>query len=363
MKTAYYTMTLLAGIAGYTGCAEVELETDVTQLASSTTLDTDLTLECDTSGEVKTTSSDTEVTINMNSGDLLYVQGTVATEYLPEGASYAKSLVGTRLACKAGDSSVVTTSPQIADIESRSGTNQWDRDPGYDNIYKTHITKAIYEATTSGDHTCWIVYACNGKTDHDWKILKDDTYLRYYSANAYPGINWIEQDDYLIDSTSTHTPGGSRIWDAGTTTSGDTEVVGFWQPHLTNCLDEARETQCHTPYDGDDDSTHFSWRLVVYQYNGNNLCNRNFSSWSSTITCPYDDHHCGTSAYTTVFDIITGTGNYNSQNCGTTSASRKFKLYGQIKKTDATDSDIQLHARNFDSQVINNHTNIGIYSR
>lgn len=294
----------------------------------------------------------TKHTTYMREGDTLWVSGVTSVEYQPLSYVYSKELIETYLMC--GHNSQPTTNlGDYSKVQSTSGVNHWKIQGEGSRVNTTHNVRAMYTAKQEGSHTCWMIYSCAPKSGDPVVFKKSNSYLKYYSVNQYPGINWKPEGDHLVNSTATHTPAGSKIWDAGASTKSDTEVVVNWLPRLTNC--ESGDSQCGPNFDGWNADTYFDWRIVVYQYNGNEVCNKDFGSWNKKKILKHHDHHSDFSFYSDSFPIVTGNGSQGY--CGTNMAHRKFKVYTQIRKTYDHLSDVMVH---------NSHTgrsNYMIYSR
>lgn len=317
-------------------------------------LSNDVVLDCGASGGSQSRSIDstgTRHTTYMQKGDTLWVAGNVLAEYQPSSDMYSKELVETYLMC--GHNVAPTVNVNYSWVQSRSGVNHWKISGEGSRVVTTHYTKAIYTANESGLHSCWIIYACSPKSGDVMIFRRNQTFLKYYPVNAYPGINWIPEGDHLVDSVNVHTPGGSKIWDAGLSTQDDTEVVVYWSPRMTNC--EEGDAQCGSLFDGYDLDTYFDWRIVVYQYNEGNVCNKQFGPWHNQSICKHHDHHCDFKTPGEVFSIVVGGGSEGY--CGDNTSYRKFKVYTQMRKNHDSYSDIMIH---------NSHTarsNFMVYSR
>lgn len=328
--------------------------TPLDSLAARNYLGNDVQIDCsDDPNQVTAIDSggDTLHNAYMKQGETLWVGATVLAEYEASSNDYNKELVETFLMC--GNDSSPTSYIDYSKVQSRSGVNHWKLTGVGSRLATTHYTKAVYEAAEDGLHTCWVIYACSQKSGHTVTFKKDKSYLTWYAVDAYPGKNWKPQGDYLVNSTATHTPGGSQIWDAGRLTQNDTEVVAYWSPRLTNC--EAGDAQCGQSFDGYDADTYFDWRVVVYQYNNNTVCNKDFGVWNENIVCKHDDHHCDRLTYQKTSEIITGMGTEGY--CGGSTTHRKFKIYTQIRKSHDFFSDIMVH------NGWTGRSNILIYSR
>jgi hypothetical protein len=327
----------------------------------------DLPLYCGDNTQVaeSITSSQTKFNVSMCPGDTVWVSGAATIEYSYDDANYSKVFVETQLACKAG--TTTTNNPAGGDVHSRSGMNHWKRVPYGSRITATHNTRAVFTAPAgtpcNQTYTCWLVYSCKPKTPPgDSLTIKAGTTLTHYDVNQYPGINWKPSSGHIVDSTTAVAPGGSQLWDAGTSTASDTEVVAAWLPRLTACVpgDEDPVPPNNTPGECVDatqlyeEDTYFDWRFWIYQYADGALCNTTIGAWNPNVKINWNDHHHDITLYSMVAPIVTGAGNF--ADCGDDATSRSFRVYPYIRKTiDAGYSDIMVHT--------GSSTNLFIYSR
>ncbi len=311
----------------------------INAISAEKTLKSDVTLDCGSNGskQVSTANIDTQHSAYMRVGQTIWVASNVLVEYQPSSSIYSKELVETYLMC--GYEAEPKTVRDYSQVQSRSGVNHWKIHGTGSRVATTHFAKAVYTAEQEGWHTCWIEYACSPKSGDSVTFKKNESYLTYHAVDKYPGANFIPDGDHLVDSIETHTPGGSKIWDAGYSTKNKSEVLVYWSPRLTNC--EEGDAQCGSSFEGYDADTYYDWRMVVYQYNGSVVCNKDFGNWDEQNVCKHNDHHCDFKTYRDEFPIVTG---YGSEGyCGDNTARRKFKAYTQIRKSDDIYSDIMVH--------------------
>jgi hypothetical protein len=305
-------------------------------------LNSDVTLDCAVNEAAAPAA--TTVRTYMNAGDTLWVGGFADSTLLP--GSW-KELANTFLACAPGTTTTIT--PNTTQIQSRTGINLWD--VGTDGTPAArHQTRAIYTAPKAGVQTCWMVYQCIHKNAGHIEFGAN-SFIQHYAPNQYPGTNWKQEADVSIDSTSSITV-ENRTWDAGTASRNDSEVVVMWKPHLTNCA--ACDRQCPADAQGSDNDAYFRWRITVYQYKDGMVCNKNFGAFSADVRCRHHDHHCGVNVYTRAVPIVTGMG--TEGDCGSSSSSRKFKVYAQLRKRSEADNDFNAHGGHA-------YANLSIYSR
>jgi hypothetical protein len=253
-----------------------------------------------------------------------------------------KALITTSVACAPG--TAISSNPPDNVWVSRTGVNQYSRNDYPSHLTDTHQAGGVFTAPSTGcqPYTCWLVYACNPKAENTSVTFRAGATLRHYGKNERPGTNWIVPwgEDVLVTSTSAVTPGGSQLWNAGTSTATKTKVSVEWYPRLTNCV--AGDSQCPDTAEGHNADTYFDWRISVYQYSGSRLCNKNLGPWMSGTRIPWHHHHFDTYGYKRTVPIVVGTGTDGS--CGSQTSSRQFRVIAQIRKTyDNGKSDINVH--------------------
>lgn len=205
----------------------------------------------------------------------------------------------------------------------------------------------MYTAQQSGVHSCWLTYECYDLSGSGpgQVMFSQASFIQHYTPDQFRGVNWIpENDDRAINSTSTISL-AINTWDAGTSISNRNQLVTKWVPYITKCnSSDVRDpnSPCHNLQGSGADSA-FLWRIAVYQYNGDDVCNKDVGSYNygSPVVCRDDDHHCGTNVFVRKVPIVTGQG--SDGNCGSSSAHRKFKVYGQVRKVSESDSDLGYH--------------------
>lgn len=295
----------------------------------------------------------------MSPGDQVWMTGTVYSE-MEDGPEQRKKLVMSRISCAPGFG--LDPTPDSDEVQALTGINRYRNFSGSsDRLTATHNMRALFTAEQAGYHTCYIQYSCVGlghlpqAADVTFSASSNLSY--YTTLNQFPGENWQQGSDVVLDSTSTKTV-ELETWNAGTSTSSDSEVVAMWSPYVSACLDADGDDPgdfCYG-YDTDQSGAYYKWRIVVYQINSSGqTCNKDFGAWSSTKYCGVNDHHCGVTINQETFPIVTGQG--SDGNCGSSGSSKKFKVYGQMKKAYSWDNDLVVHGPS------SNYSNLVIYSR
>jgi hypothetical protein len=350
------------------------------------TLGADVPISCDLRAGRFVNDPDTQFTIQLNAGDMVWVAGDAPVEYSEFGSfdSTGNSTIEdvlTYLSCRAGTTPDPGTTerpglPHAANHQSRTSQNLWAT--GWPaptgNLAYTHKTRAIYTASSGGTHICWMTYACiNTGTNTPGEVtFKGTSTLKYYSSNQYPGTSWNQPTDVncagipatgvagceVVNDPVTGEPASHdpqvETWDAGTRTSADSEVVVIWSPGITNCIqfdnDEAGVDERCDGLMATNTDTSFRWRLAVYQRNNGTTCNKALGEWSSPVACEWRTHHCDADIYTEVFPIVTEEG--NEGDCGTSTANRNFKVIAQIRKADGEDNDLVVEHGTYSNLMI-----------
>ena len=380
---------LLMSLAPLSCAFEAEDEAVVGESQSpvltTTTLEDPVTLDCE--GNAFTNAPQTQFTVALSGGDMVWVAGDSTVQYSQFGSfdSLENSTIDgvlTYLSCHAGllpDTESSNGEPPRAESHmSRSSQNVWAVNPSapYGNLQYTHRTRAIFTAPpfTTGPYTCWMTYGCwdtGTNTAGQIRFLGTST-LRYYSTNQYPGQSWNQPrgnclgDDSgvsgckVLSDPVTHAPVTSKpqeeTWIAGPLSSGDTEVVATWSPLITNCIDpDLHNERCDWSMMATNSDTYFRWRLGVYQRNNGTTCNKAFGAWSNPVLCDWRTHHCGADIYTTVFPIIADPQMGTEGSCGSSTANRNFKVFAQIRKANGEDNDLVVEGGTY--------SNLMIYSR
>lgn len=323
------SLTLLPFVLS--GCAiewdEDELGHEQLAVLEQHVLQEPIVLDC--GANERAIDSDTIDYINLNAGDELLVGGDALIEYTDPPDAESDELVQTWLACKpAPINTGATAYPTASQVLSRTGQNVWQV-VGYGNTSDAHGTRAVYTATVTDRHVCWLVYGCSTVDEADFPsdshgsvTVQPGAALHNYSPNQYPGINVKTSSDVAITSTA-----GTQVqvvtWNAQGASQADDEVVVRWSPHVTTCL--SNDDYC-SGLAKEPEHPGFYWRISLWQYNSGTLCNTQTGVWSARVPCEEEDHHCDVRIFTTVFPIITG------GTCGTTTAQRTFRAFASIAK-------------------------------